>query len=456
MKISIISVFPEIHETFLSHGIIAKAVANNKVTFNLIKLSSLLPPKVRIDEPTCGPGAGMVIKPTLLEKAIEQCEEEHGPGIRIFFSPQGVTLNQQVLTNFVQEVSLCNKPSFEQSEGCSKKQPHLIIVCPRYEGTDERVEQEYADYIFSIGDYVLMGGDIPAQVFIESVLRLIPGIIGNQESVEHDSFSGPFLDHPLYGLPIEWKNKKVPEVLTSGNHGAIKDWRNEQAIKKTIHNRFDWFRKKQPSIEQIQSAKNHIPNHYLTLMHSQVLIKGKGVGHTSIASLDIHDIARTSKTFDITQFFLVSELIDQRNILESFLKFWHSRDGEKYNQSRYDAVALVNAQENLTGVIQHIEEKEGVKPIIIATSAKNQTNAEVIDYYSQGKVWQQNRPVLFLFGTGQGLADEVLNECDYILAPVEGMSGYNHLSVRAAVAIILDRWLGLQPQFPQTRIKEAE
>lgn len=455
MKISIISVFPEIHETFLSHGIIAKAIASNKISCNLIKLSSFIPPKVRIDEPTCGPGAGMVIKPTLLEEAIEQCEQEHGKGKKVFFSPQGITLDQQVLTSFVKEVTT-EQENTRNSTSELPKEPHLIFICPRYEGTDARVEKHYADYLFSIGDYVLMGGDLPAQVLIESMLRLIPGIIGKQESVDQDSFTGPFLDHPLYGLPIEWKNEQVPEVITSGNHAAIATWRQEKSAEKTVHTRFDWFRKKQPSPEAIKAAKKYVPNHYLTLMHSQVLIKGKGVGHTSIASLDIHDIARTSKTFDIKQFFLVSQLVDQRNILASFLKFWHSREGKNYNQSRYDAVALVNAEENLTKVVKRIEEQEGKKPIIIATSAQQHGNTEQIDYYSQGRIWQQERPVLFLFGTGQGLADEVLDQCDYILAPIQGMSDYNHLSVRAAVAIILDRWLGLQPQFPRTRIKEAE
>jgi tRNA (guanine37-N1)-methyltransferase len=153
---------------------------------------------------------------------------------------------------------------------------HLILVCPRYEGVDARVEEYYADKVISIGDYVLMGGDLPAQVFIEALLRHLPGVVGNESSVEQESFTGPFLDYPEYGLPVEWKGMEIPEVVRSGDHQRIAKWRCEQACKKTILKRFDWFVSSSPSKKDLALCLEMIPPHYVVLMHTQVNLK---VGH---------------------------------------------------------------------------------------------------------------------------------------------------------------------------------
>ena len=104
-----------------------------------------------------------------------------------------------------------------------------MLIASRYEGIDERVLDEYADEVISIGDYVLMGGDLPAQVTLESLARLWPGVVGKHESVEEESFSGPFLDYPEYTEPVEWQGYRVPDIVRSGNHGAIAQWRSDQA-----------------------------------------------------------------------------------------------------------------------------------------------------------------------------------------------------------------------------------
>jgi len=193
-------------------------------------------------------------------------------------------------------------------------------------------------------------------------------------------------------------------------------------------------------------AADAIPPHYVALMHTEIALKGGRVGETSITSLDIHDVARSSATYGIKNYFIVSPLKDQQVILKTFLDFWHSEEGKQYNKSRFDAVELVQPASQLADVIAAIEEKEGKKPLLIATSAKPHQATVSLDYASQGRVWQKDRPVLLLFGTGQGLSDELLKRCDFLLLPIEGMTPYNHLSVRAAVAITLDRWLGLQPR----------
>jgi len=435
MQISIITVFPELHEKFLSTSLMVRAQKNNLVSLDTPYglLGTNGPKKVitkRIDEPVCGPGAGMIIKPEVIERAIETCEKKHGPSFKIFFSPQGKRLNQKMLQKLAKTIP--PRP--------------LTLVCARYEGIDARVEEHYADEVISIGDYVLMGGDVAAQVFLEGFLRLIPGVVGKQESVEKESFSLSLLDYPEYGLPKEWKNKKIPEIVLSGNHGEIEKWRTDQACKKTLLNRFDWFRSSNPTKDTIEACKKHIPSHYMAIMHSEIMLKGGRIGHSSVTSLDLHDTARSCATYGVENMFMVSGLKDQRNIMNSLLDFWKSDEGKKYNVTRFQAVSRVVPTPSLQETIEFIEKKEGKKPLIITTSAKEHTHSKKIDYSCQGDVWKLDRPVLFLFGTAQGLCDKIIDESDFLLVPINGMTDYAHLSVRSAVAIILDRWLGLNPQ----------
>lgn len=442
MNISIISVFPEIHETFFKTSIIGKAVEKGIIHYNIVRFSDVCEPKERIDEPTCGHGAGMIIKPEVMQRCIELCEQKYGKGYKIFFSPQGKKLSQTLLQNMIKNFVISDQPVEPDLSSGS----HLILVCPRYEGIDERVVTHYADLVISIGDYIVMGGDLPAQVFLESFLRYIPGIVGKEESVEHESFSASLLDHPVYGLPVTWQQMTVPDIVLSGNHGAIDMWREDQALEKTLLHRFDWFVSRQPDRKMCDKASKKIPSHYVALMHTQINVKEGRVGETSLASIDIHDLARSSSTYGIKKGFIVSALQDQHIILDTFLDFWRSGRGKKYNDTRHKAMSIIDPAYCLDEVVEKIEKIEGKKPLLIATSAKNQNNAQHIDYYSQGLVWQSNRPVLLLFGTGQGLSDAVLDQCDYLLLPIYGLTDYNHLSVRSAIAVILDRWLGLHPK----------
>ncbi len=444
IQFSIITVFPELHDVFFKTSILARSIEEGIIAINFVKLSDMVEPKQRIDEPTCGPGAGMIIKPGVIQKAIELCEQQWGKGCKIFFSPQGKRLDQNLLKSVATKVGLSEKEASSQNN--EKQTDHIILVCSRYEGIDERVQDNYSDLVLSIGDYVLMGGDIPAQVFIEGFCRLLPGVVGKKESVKHESFSGPFLDYPEYGLPADWQGKKVPEVVLSGDHGKIEVWRKQEAAKKTMLSRFDWFRASRPNYDEVRQGMSHIPPHYVAIMHTQINIKGGRVGESSIASLDIHDIARSSKTYGMKNFFIVTPLKDQQEIMKSFLGFWHSIEGFEYNKSRYDAVKLVIPALSLQAVIESITQKEGKRPLLIATSAKQHGNAQVIDFSSQSLVWGKERPVLFILGTGQGLADGVLDQSDFLLMPIQGLTDYNHLSVRSAAAVIFDRWLGLQPK----------
>ena len=486
LTISILSVFPQLHEQFLSHSIIGKAQEKGLLRFNLVKFSDFVPVKSRIDEPICGPGAGMLIKPTVIQDALEQVIGQYGPGFTVFFSPQGIKLNQPILKTLSDKLFV--SPDISAPAGADK---HIILVCPRYEGMDARVEATYADLVVSIGDYVLMGGDLPAQVFLEGLLRYYPGVVGKSESVEEDSFSGPFLDHPAYGLPATWQEQPIPEMVRSGNHEAIRQWRLDAACQQTLIKRFDWFTQAQPNTDARKRALKAIPPHYVVLMHDQIKIAPPGsrgttstepcaIGTTSVTSIDVHDTARSCATYGIKNFFIVTPLVDQLAIVHKFLEFWQTETGKQYNRKRYDAVSRVRTAVSLAAVCADIEAQTGKKPLIVTTSARSLTELglipahtlrqastvakamvdrqgepvepfeqapQEIDFFSQGQVWQHDRPVLFMFGTGQGLADQLITSSDYLLTPVTGITDYNHLSVRSAMAIVLDRWLGLNPAF---------
>jgi len=429
MNISILTVFDQLYEPFVHTSLVGRAQEKGIVHIDVQSFFSYVQPKERIDAPTFGPGAGMLIRPDVVQKAIEDKESRYGKAFKIFFSPRGEKLDQRV---------------FETIAARAQEYGHLMLVPARYEGMDARVEEEYADMIVSVGDFVLMGGDVPAMMLIEGILRLIPHVVGKTESVSRESFSGPFVDFPSYTEPLEWKGKRVPDVIRSGNHGAIEKWRNEHAAQTTVREHFSWLRSQELTHDDKQLVQQYIPHHYVALMHSDVLIgEERKLGVTSVTSIDIHDIARSSKTYGVVDFFIVTPLIDQQKIVQKMLDFWKKGIGFEYNRCRYNAIQLVQLVDSLDEVIKKIEEKEGKKPLVVATSAQLTDAQEVISFYDQKKVWKADRPVLMLFGTGQGLSQAVIERCDYVLLPINGFPDFNHLSVRSAAAIILDRWLGI-------------
>lgn len=429
MNVSLITVFPELYDVFLKTSLMGRSQEKSLVAYDIVSYFSYVKPKERIDAPTFGPGPGMLLRPDLIEKFIQQKEAEHGRAFKIFFSPQGKKLDQRLLQEIAQK--------FQETH-------HLMLLPARYEGMDARVEEEYADVVVSLGDYVIMAGDLPAMILLEGVMRLVPGVVGNKESIERESFSGPFVDYPEYTAPVVWKDREVPEIVRSGDHGRIAQWRQEKAAEKTIMHHFDWFRAASPTPSQRALAQKFIPRHYCVLMHDEIVLPGDQIGTTSVTSLDIHDIARSACTYGIKNYFIVTPLQDQKKIVDRLLSFWKTGVGVDYNRHRHQAVSAVTVLDHLQDVIAEIERIEGKKPLLVATSARSQeSGAPRITYYDQERVWREKRPVLFVFGTGHGLAPSVIEQCDFLLLPVEGLSDFNHLSVRSAAAIIFDRWLGM-------------
>ena len=442
LHITIITVFPELHETFVATSLLGRAQEQGLLRISTLKLSDFVPVKKRIDTPSCGPGAGMVIKAEVAQAALEHAYEQHGKGTTIFFSPQGRVLDSRGVQELAQ--ACVGGAAKVRSERGADAPRHVVLLCGRYEGVDARIEEAYADHIVSIGDYVLMGGDLPAQVLLEAVLRYVPGVVGKAASVEYDSFTGPFLDYPAYGQPVTWNDKSVPEVLLSGDHAKIDAWRKDDACRRTLRTRFDWLRAQELSREDVSYVQERMPGHYAVLMHDQVLIgrKEQKPGQTSVTTIDVHDIARSCATYGLKKFFIVTPLYEQQKQLEVFFSFWHTSKGKDYNVNRFEAMSLVQVCSSLAEVEEKIERLEGTRAVKVATSAKPHAETMTIHYNDQEEVWRHERPVLILFGTGQGLVSELVGACEYVLAPVFGFSNYNHLSVRCAVAIIFDRWIG--------------
>lgn len=432
MNISVLTLFPELYKPFFDVSLIKKAQAKGIISCHVNNLLSYAPPKSRVDDTTFGHNAGMLIKPEIIEQAVNSSENAFGSAYKIILSPQGKVMTQPRLQELYERI---------------KNQQHVMLIASRYEGLDARVESHYADELVSVGNFVVMGGDIPAMLLIEGLLRFVPGVVGKEESVQLDSFSGAFVDYPEFTRPIVWNGMTVPEIVRSGNHAAIESWRQEQAAQTTVKKHFNWLRSVSITKAEQALVKKYIPSHYIALMHNDIMLKEGRIGPTSVTSIDIHDIARSSTTYGLKNFFIITRLHDQQKMVKKMLSFWvDEKVGGDYNNNRHHAVLSVKLEDELDDAIAAIEKKEGKTPLIIGTSARAQDTSQAITYFDQEIVWQHDRPVLFLFGTGSGMSEKLLQRCDYMLPPLHGFYNFNHLSVRSAVAIILDKWLGVALQ----------
>jgi tRNA (guanine37-N1)-methyltransferase len=246
MRFDVITIFPGFFGSILEHGLLKRAAAGGQVAIHLRDLRDFTDDRHRtVDERPFGGGPGMVFKPEPIFRAVEAIRTESAAADFpvILLSPQGRLLTQGV----ADELS---------------RHPHLVLICGRYEGVDERVAEYLATDEVSIGDFVLSGGELAAAVVMESVTRLLPGVLGNRESSEQDSFgvsaagSGEgregLLDCPHYTRPAEFRGWKVPEVLLSGNHEEIRRWRRQRALEKTWRRRPDLLAGASVSAEERQ------------------------------------------------------------------------------------------------------------------------------------------------------------------------------------------------------------
>jgi tRNA (guanine37-N1)-methyltransferase len=247
MRFDIITIFPDFFTSILSHGVLKRALASNLLTVQTHNLRDFAHDRHRtVDDRPFGGGEGMVLKPEPLAEAIESLEiapkSTRNPQKEsiILLSAQGAPFTQPI----ARELATLDR---------------VVLICGRYEGVDERVNELFCDREFSIGDYVLSGGELAAAVILDATMRLIPGVLGNEASSAYESFgqpdhafpenedgpprsthgSGGLLDYPHYTRPAEFRGLAVPEVLSGGNHDQIRRWRREKALEKTFKNRPD-------------------------------------------------------------------------------------------------------------------------------------------------------------------------------------------------------------------------
>lgn len=221
MKFDVLTLFPEMFEP-LKSSIIGKAIEKELIDINIINIRDFSEDKhKKVDDTPYGGGAGMVMKPDVVDRAYQSINGKNAKVI--YMSPQGKPLNQEKVENL-------------------SKESHIILLCGHYEGIDQRVLDKIVDEEISIGDYVLTGGEIPAMVLIDSVSRYIEGVL-NQDSIGEESFSNGLLEYPQYTRPEIFDGKSVPEILLSGHHEKIKQWRKEKSLEITKKKRPDLLEK---------------------------------------------------------------------------------------------------------------------------------------------------------------------------------------------------------------------
>lgn len=227
MRIDVLTIFPQMFDVPFSFGIFKRAIDQNLVSINVHNIRDYTHDKHHtVDDYPHGGGPGMVLKPEPVFEAVAavkaQLPDESGTAQLpiILLTPQGRLFNQQI----AMELS---------------KYRHLIMICGRYEGIDERVVEHLVTDEISIGDYVLTGGELPALVVIDTVIRLLPGVLGSEDSVQEDSHANGLLEYPQYTRPAVFRDWPVPEILLSGNHAQIARWRREQVLRRTVERRPD-------------------------------------------------------------------------------------------------------------------------------------------------------------------------------------------------------------------------
>lgn len=218
MKVKVLTIFPEIFPGFLGYSLTGRALKEGLWSIEAVNIRDYAFDKHgSVDDTPCGGGAGMVMRPDVLGKAIKA---NYAGGRLIYMSPRGVPLTQ------------------EKVRALSREE-NLTVICGRFEGIDQRVLDAYQVEEISIGDYVLTGGEQAAQIMLDAVVRLIPGVLGNAESARDESFENGLLEHPQYTRPVEWEGRVVPEVLMSGHHKKIAEWQHEQSLEITKRRRPD-------------------------------------------------------------------------------------------------------------------------------------------------------------------------------------------------------------------------
>lgn len=425
MNFHLVSIFPTYFESPLSAGLMGKAVENGLVSFDHIDVRHFAGGIHKsVDDRPFGGGPGMLLKVDPMVKALESIES---PGRIIMLSPRGKPLTQA------------------RSRELSREED-VTLICGRYEGIDERLLDLYPIELVSVGDFVLNGGEAGAVCLIESVARLLPDFMGHTDSGDEESFSAGLLEYPHYTRPDDYEGLAVPEVLRGGNHGKIARWRRECSLETTLNDRPDVLPGAHLTVEDIDylrtlSRTRLGRNLYIALCHYPVVNKFGEKVAVSVTNLDLHDMSRVARSYGLGGFYATTPIEDQKALAGQLLNHWKKGAGSIANPDRAEAFSKVKVFDDIEAAVLDIEAQTGQCPRLAATSARldRRKGAEPALTYAEMRTWLEETPVLLVFGTGHGLAEEVLAKAEGILRPIRFLDDYNHLSVRSAVAIIVDR-----------------
>lgn len=435
MRFTILTLFPEFFSGPLACAQLAKAVESGVVKVDLVNPRDFAEGRHRpVDDRPYGGGPGMVMMPGPLAAALQGIPQ---PGRKLVLAPSGAPLTQEL----ARELAL---------------EPALTIVCGRYEGIDERLIEDEGLESVSVGDFVLNGGEAAALCLVEAVGRLVPGFMGKEESGDEESFSGGLLEHPHYTRPEVYEKREVPEVLRGGSHAKVALWRREESLRRTLLRRPELLQTAELSgtdIDFLRAQKRPAGlgrGLTICLLHHPVLDKSGKPSTVSLTNLDIHDMCRVSRTYDLAGVCFVTPLTDQRELGQRLLDHWTTGAGGRANPDRANALSLGRMAESLDEAIAQVTESAGAAPKVVATSARTsyrpargrKEKAIVFSPSAHVRRWLAEGPVLLVLGTGHGLAPEVLTRADAVLQPLRGFALYNHLPVRSAAAILVDRLLG--------------
>lgn len=437
MHFNLITLFPEFFDSPLSTALMGKAREQGLVSFSFVNPRDFTSDRHRtVDDRPYGGGPGMVMMLDPLAKAIESVQVAGGAGRTLMLSPRGRPLTQ----------SLARELAGEE---------RVTLLCGRYEGIDARLPELYPIEEVSVGDFVLSGGEAGAVCLLEAVARLLPGFMGHEGSGEEESFSAGLLEYPHYTRPEEYRGLRVPEILLSGDHARIAAWRRDKALEATLAARPDLFAEARLDARDAAHLRG-LPrdrlgrNLYVALVHYPVLDKYGKTTAVSLTNLDVHDICRVSRTYGAAGLYLVTPLEDQRELAQAVLGHWVDGPGGRSNPHRREALRLANVRESLEEAVSDVRALAGRTPRLVATSAalpagrkggRDRLKGVPLLGNDDVRRWLAEGPVLLILGTGHGLAGEVMRGADGVLRPIRFMDEYNHLPVRAAAAICLDRLL---------------
>lgn len=418
----IVSLFPEFFASPLAASLMGRARERGLVAFSFYNPRAYSVDKHhRVDDSPYGGGPGMVMRAQPVADALRAIV---GTGKIILLSPSGVPFTAELAAGLARESD-------------------ITLVCGRYEGIDSRICGIFPIEEISVGNAVLNGGETAALAVIEAVCRFVPGFLGRQESAEEESFAGGLLEYPQFTRPEIVEGVAVPPVLLNGHHARIARWRRRQSLARTLRLRPQMLADApltREDAEDLAQIGRLCPGRNLSfcLFHYPVRLEKHRIGASSLTNLDVHDIARISRSYGLAAFYVLTPLEDQLALLDRILAHW-LEDGDT---DRSRALRLVRPVRNFEEMAAQALALHGVRPLCIAASAQWPKGRQPAPLWPGAvRALLTSQPVVICLGTARGLAPEVLAQCDAVLRPVRFLND-NHLSVRSAAAIIADRILG--------------